>query len=107
MQRFTKVGKKICITSIVIAFTGCSVVATSCLAEQSCYSLVENKCSTCHFTNYACRKIDKNAGSLSWRYTMYTMEEMGMVVSDKEKSQLIKCLSDPDEKVRSICTSKK
>ena len=91
--------------ALVVSWLGFAGIGAA--SAEECHALVTNKCSACHFANYACRKIATNDGELSWKYTMHTMVEMGLMATDQEKEQLVRCLSKPDDKVKAICTQKK
>lgn len=76
-------------------------------AGEECQELVRNKCATCHFVTHICPRIEKGKGTLSWKWIISTMVKEGMNATDQEQDQLVRCLADPDAKVRALCPVKK
>lgn len=72
-------------------------------AEEGCASLVQNKCSTCHFVTHICPKIAQGKGSSYWKGIVEKMIGHGMVATDLEQRQLATCLASPDAKVKALC----
>jgi len=83
------------------------LISSQTMAGEECQELVRNKCSTCHFVNYICPKIEKGKGTLSWKWTIHDMVKVGLVATDQEQDRLVSCLADPDAKVKALCTVKK
>lgn len=75
-------------------------------AGEECKVLLQNKCASCHFVKHICPKIEKNSGLVYWKWTIHSMVKEGLVVSDQEQDQLVGCLVNPDEKVRTLCPVK-
>ncbi|WP_028578777.1 hypothetical protein [Desulfogranum japonicum] len=71
---------------------------------SECSSLVANKCSGCHFTQKLCPMLEKGKGSWAWKRSVRSMKEFGAAYTKQEEKQLVKCLSNPDEHVRAICS---
>ncbi len=78
------------------------------LPEQTraddCKVLIEHKCSSCHFVTHICPKLSKNKGKWTWNRTIKSMVDHGMTISDEESNTLVKCLVNPDDTVRALCS---
>ncbi len=75
-------------------------------AGPDCQELIQNKCASCHFVKYICPKIEQGKGTLSWKWTINAMVKEGLTATDQEQDRLVKCLAEPDEKVKAFCPSK-
>ncbi len=97
---------------LVLLFSGILFVLLILLTSQTraagldCRELIQNKCASCHFVKYICPKVEAGKGSFSWRVTVNAMVKEGLVATGQEQDQLVNCLADPDEKVKSFCPSK-
>lgn len=76
-------------------------------AGEDCRTLLQKKCSTCHFVKYICPKMDKNSGAIYWKWIMHSMVKEGMTVTPQESELLVTCLSSRDAQARSFCPEKK
>jgi len=76
-------------------------------ADVACKDLVVNKCGACHFVKYICPRIEKGKGTLSWKWVVKDMVKEGMKATALEQEQLVGCLAEPDDQVRSLCTPMK
>ncbi len=71
-----------------------------------CRQLVDNKCATCHFATYICPRIEKGKGTFYWNDIIHDMVKEGMVATDQEKDRLVRCLAEPDTRLRALCPVK-
>ena len=76
-------------------------------AGEECAILLQNRCSTCHFVNYICPKMEKNSGSVYWKWVMRSMIKEGALLTDQEQSLLVDCLSSHNAQAKSFCPEKK
>ena len=89
---------------ILISFL-CLPISTK--AAEDCKQLLQTKCASCHFVKYICPKLEENRSSTYWQWTMHSMKKEGAVLSDKESSQLVDCLTAGDPQAKSFCEAKK
>ncbi|NQS71252.1 MAG: hypothetical protein HQQ73_03700 [Desulfobulbaceae bacterium] len=80
-----------------------SVMGTE--AQTDCYSLIENKCASCHFVDYICPGIRKNKGRMAWGWVINNMIKDGAKINREEKGQLTTCLSKPSTAVQELCAN--
>ena len=76
---------------------------TPSLADESCGSLVQNKCMDCHFETRTCQKLRKKKGKSSWKRTIKSMVRHGAKLSKGEQKTLVQCFTSRDASVLSIC----
>ena len=76
-------------------------------AGEECKVLLQNRCASCHFVKHICPGIEKDSGSIYWKWVMYTMVKEGALLTDQEQSVLVDCLSSRDAQARSFCPDKK
>jgi len=72
-------------------------------AGEECQELVRNKCGSCHFVTYVCPKMAKGKGALYWSGVMKDMLKEGMAATDQEQERMVRCLADPNAKVKALC----
>jgi hypothetical protein len=75
-------------------------------AEVPCQDLVRNKCGSCHFVTYICPRTEQGKGSFYWKGIVADMVKEGMVATDQEQQQLVRCLASPDRTVKALCPAK-
>ncbi len=85
----------------------CFVYPNPTRSAEQCQALLQTKCGTCHFINYICPRMDQNKGTVYWHKTINDMVKEGAVLSDEERSVLVRCLTSRDAQARSFCTGKK
>lgn len=76
------------------------------LASEACQELVRNKCGSCHFVTYICPRIAKGKGAMSWSGVVKDMVKEGMAATEQEQEKIVRCLAEPDAKVKALCPVK-
>lgn len=92
---------------LVVSALLLSLRGNEAAAAEECKVLLQNKCSSCHFVNYICPKMESNSGTIYWKWVMHMMVKEGMVVTDQEKTILVDCLSSHDAQAKTFCPQKK
>lgn len=92
----------------LVGITAAAVLlqAAPALASEACQELVRNKCGSCHFVTYICPRIAKGKGAMSWSGVIKDMVKEGMTATDQEQEQVVRCLAEPDAKVKALCPVK-
>ena len=75
-------------------------------ASEDCQELVRNKCGSCHFVTYICPRIAKGKGAMSWSGVVKDMVKEGMAATEQEQEKIVRCLAEPDAKVKALCPVK-
>ncbi len=75
-------------------------------ASEECHELVRNKCGSCHFVTYVCPRIAKGKGAMSWSGVVKDMVKEGMAATEQEQEKIVRCLAEPDAKVKALCPVK-
>lgn len=91
----------------------CGIVALAVLltpdqtqAGEPCQDLIRNKCGSCHFVTYICPRIEQGKGGFYWKGIVADMVKEGMVATDQEQHQVVRCLASPDQTVKALCPAK-
>jgi len=92
---------------LVVSALMLSLMGNEAAAGEECKVLLQNKCSSCHFVNYICPKMESNSGTIYWKWVMHMMVKEGMMVTDQEKTILVDCLSSHDAQAKTFCPQKK
>ncbi len=89
--------------AVVAVMTLLLVVAEPSRAEETCESLVNGKCLSCHFETRICQKMKKKKGKRSWKRTIKGMVRHGTELSREQQKTLVQCFSGRDAAVLALC----
>ena len=76
-------------------------------ADESCASLLQSRCLSCHFETRICDKMKKKKGKGSWKRTIKSMIRHGAKLDKGEQKLLIQCLAGRDKAALSLCNMDK
>ena len=108
MKRMAKVFKlPLMAMGALVVLTVLGFGSGNASAGEECKVLLQNRCASCHFVKHICPGMEKNSGSIYWKWVMYTMVKEGALLTDQEQSILVDCLSSRDAQARSFCPDKK
>ncbi len=73
-------------------------------ADESCGSLMQDRCLSCHFETRICQKLQKNKGKRSWKRTVKSMIRHGAELTSDEQKALVLCFANKDAEILSLCS---
>ena len=92
-------------TAVIISFIASILFVPISVAgaEQSCGTLMEGRCLSCHFETRICQKLRKNKGRRSWKRTIKSMVRHGAELTVDEQKHLAQCFAEKDAEILSLC----
>jgi hypothetical protein len=72
-------------------------------AVESCGSLMQSRCLSCHFETRICQKLRKNKGKRSWKRTVKSMVRHGAELTSDEQKTLVLCFAEKEAGILSLC----
>ncbi len=87
------------VSSVVIVVA--LLVLTGCSTGEECSQLVVEKCSSCHSIKKTCSQDGKD--KKYWEATVDQMIRLMAPISEKEKRDLVKCLSKSSKRLNTLC----
>lgn len=72
-------------------------------AAETCTSLLQGRCESCHYLTRVCEKVAEKKGKWSWKRTVKNMVKQGAKLNDEERDLMVDCLSQPAPEVLKLC----